>query len=535
MLKNKKHIAILIALSVIALTIGVLMFTSAESGPMSMSEDAKKIQENRVYDDTINYYNTVCSGISDVDDSARKVLDVSETSIGTSPDEAKKAYLSSLDELSDTTKKTQENFAHVNADVDNVEIGNNTHVVYKGALDPTLDSLTETANKVETQRDLIANINVEDTDHAGNAYSQTLSTIADNNSKVSGSLSDVLGKAVILSKPTVEKLKTDSACKSILGGPMSDDKYKDTTVDGLVDLKKRFYNSYDELGQATFQLSQLNLFSGGHDEEVTRLMLDNLDVAEKKARAASSTLKNWTNLYPEDDPQHEVAENHTGIRDRARDAYANLADEIQSLREDIDSSESQDMDTLGNIYKDHADSLKHAQIAAQRAHARSNLDFTPPTKPTSDAIAQLDDPSRGNADKQAVNHYMSLVNHRKDVLDEVQTLSDNASNLEGVDINQAVTTLTTDINGIADAVKTDGLAGEDTKTIQSHVETLRNQAATLQSLDTAAVNGQLSDIMDTASDAERSIFDIYARAIDGFDTKDMPTRQAIEKEVAKLE
>lgn len=535
MLKNKKHIAILIALSVIALAIGVLMFTSAESGPMSMSEDAKKIQENRVYDDTINYYNTVCSGISDVNDSARKVLDVSETSIGTSPDEAKKAYLSSLDELSDTTKKTQENFAHVNADVDNVEIGNNTHVVYKGALDPTLDSLTETANKVETQRDLIANINVEDTDHAGDAYSQTLSTIADNNSKVSGSLSDVLGKAVILSKPTVEKLKTDSACKSILGGPMSDEKYKDTTVDGLVDLKKRFYNSYDELGQATFQLSQLNLFSGGHDEEVTRLMLDNLDVAEKKARAASSTLKNWTNLYPTDDPQHEVAENHTDIRDRARDAYANLADEIQSLREDIDSSESQDMDTLGNIYKDHADSLKHAQIAAERAHARSNLDFMPPTKPTSDAIAKLDDPSRGNADKQVVDHYMSLVHHRKDVLDEVQILSDNASNLEGADINQAVTTLTTDINGIADAVKTDGLSEEDTHTVQSHVETLRNQAATLQSLDTAAVNDQLSDIMDTVSDAERSIFDIYARAIDDFDTKNMPTRQSIEKEVAKLE
>ena len=71
--------------------------------------------------------------------------------------------------------------------------------------------------------------------------------------------------------------------------------------------------------------------------------------------------------------------------------------------------------------------------------------------------------------------------------------------------------------------------------MQSHVETLRNQAATLQSLDTAAVNDQLSNIMDTVSDAQRSIFDIYARAIDSFDTKDMPTRQAIEKEVAKVQ
>lgn len=535
MLKNKKHIAILIALSVIALAIGVLMFTSAESGPMSMSEDAKKIQENRVYDDTVDYYNTVCSGIDDVAGSARGVLDVSETSIGTSPDETKKAYLTSLDKLLDTTQQTHKSFEKVNKDVDNVEIGNNTHVVYKGALDPTLDSLTETANKVETQRDMIANINVEDTDHANDAYTQTLSTIADNNSKVSGSLSDVLGKAIILSKPTVEKLKTDSACESILGGPMSDEKYKDTTVDGVVDLKKRFYNSYDELNQATFLLSQLNLFGGGHDDETTRLMLDNLDTAEKKARAASSTLKNWTNLYPKDSAEWEVTNDHAGIRDRARDAYAALADEIKSLREDIKASESQDAETLSDIYGDHADSLKHAQIAAARAHARSNLDFTPPTKPTSDAIAKLDDPSRGNADKQVVDHYMSLVNHRKDVLDEVQILSDDASNLEGANINQAVTTLVTDINGIADAVKTDGLAPEDTKTMQSHVETLRNQAATLGSLDTAAVNDQLSGIMDTVSDAQRSIFDIYARAIDGFDTKDMPTRQAIEKEVAKVQ
>ena len=130
---------------------------------------------------------------------------------------------------------------------------------------------------------------------------------------------------------------------------------------------------------------------------------------------------------------------------------------------------------------------------------------------------------------------MSLVNHRKDVLDEVQILSDDASNLEGANINQAVTTLVTDINGIADAVKTDGLAPEDTKTMQSHVETLRNQAATLESLDTAAVNDQLSGVMDTVSDAQRSIFNIYARAIDDFDTKDMPTRQAIEKEVAKVQ
>lgn len=513
------------------------MFTDSSSGPMAMTNEAKKLQEDRVYDDTVVYYDTVCSGIGDIDSTSRKVLDISETSIGQDDAKTKKDYIVSLDRLLDTTQRIKSDLSHINSEVKNVEIGNNTHVVYQGALDNTIRILDTAVADVEKQKRDIASLDVKETDKVNDAYSHALSTIADNNGKITGSLGDVFKKASVLSKPTIEIVKTSTSCAPIIGGPLSDEKYKDTTVDGVVDLKKRLYDSYDKMTKATFLLSQLGQFSGGHDNNSAGLIVKNLDEAEKNAYMASSTVKNWHNLYPHDDPQWEVSHDHEAIRDKTYSAYKGLGDEIKKLKDDINAHGRDDVENLGDIYKSHSKDLKQAQINAYRAHARGNLDFSPATQPTADAISHLQDPSQEKVDDKKVKEYLQIVKEKRSIVDASQKFSDDSQRLEGTDIDTAVSILTSGISGVADSVQenTKGLSEKDIHKVKSLAEDLREQAQVLGTLGHAEVNNRLSEILDSVSESQRSIFDIYSNFLCSYDTGNLPTRQKIESEARDLE
>lgn len=505
--------------------LSVLMLRNTTSGPMSLSEDAQKIHENAVYDDTVTYYSSICTTLNNVNDASRDVLDKSETSIGQNPEMARADYEASLERLRDTTSSASQKISDLNSSAPKVMLPNNTFIDYAGALDETQRILNENSSKIDVRISIIRDTDATN-ENAGAAYTAALTDVAETNGEVRSSLGSVFDKATILSQPTIDQLKNASPCASIIGGPMSDEKHKDVKVNALVDLKSKLYAAHDAFTLSAFYLSSVSEFTGADEKTLNELVTGSLEKAENESRKAASVLNDWSNPYAEGTPEWQVTKNHVKLRDSSRDTMTAFADELSAIHEEIGNSGDTGVTVIETAFENHSDALRTAQINAARAFARANLDFDPITMPTSDAVKELHNPADDKTDMSLVNQYTSLHDSRQSVINSVTQLSDTASSIEGMTIDDALSTLSSKMNDVASAISNASFTNDETQTASQELYALANE---IKSLTAYNANDQLPSIMERASSAQTRALTEMARERARLDHGNYQTRNEVQR------
>lgn len=521
-LQKRLIIGILVALLV---GMSVIMLRSTESGPMSLSEEAQELHKNAVYGDTVTYYSNVCDALNDVNTASRDVLGVSETSIGQDPEEARTEYEASLERLRDTTRGASRKVSELNANAPKVMLPNNTFIDYAGALDETERVLNENSSKLDEQTNVIKSVDSSN-ENASAAYTTALTDVAETNGAVRSSLSSVFDKATILSQPTIDQLKNASPCASIIGGPMSDEEHRDVKVDALVDLKDKLYIAHDAFTLSAFYLSDVSEFTGADEQALIDLVTGSLEKAENESRRAVSVLDEWSNPYDEGTPEWQVTNKHAKLRDSARDAMSAFANELRAVREEIENSGDTGVSAVENAFETHSDVLREAQITAARSFARANLDFDPTTVPTSDAVKELHNPADDEVNTQLVEQYAALHDSRQSVIDSVQRLSDTASSVEGMTIDDALSKITSAVNDVAATISNAPFKNDETLGAAQDLYALANE---IGSLTTYNANDQLPSIMERVSAAQTRALNEMARERDRLEPGNYQTRNEVQQ------
>lgn len=521
-LQKRSVIGVLAALLV---GLSVIMLRSTASGPMSLSEDAQKLHENTVYGDTVTYYSNVCDALNSVNTASRDVLNVSETSIGQDPEEAKADYEASLERLRATTNDASRKVSELNIDAPKVMLPNNTFIDYAGALDETERVLNENSSKLDEQANVIKSVDSSN-ENASAAYTTTLTDVAETNGAVRSSLSSVFDKATILSQPTINQLKNASPCASIIGGPMSDEEHRDVKVDALVDLKNTLYVAHDAFTLSAFYLSDVSEFTGADEQTLTDLVAGSLEKAENESRRAVSVLDKWSNPYDENTPEWQVTNKHAKLRDSTQDSLSAFANELHATRDEIENSGDVGVSTVENAFENHSDALRDAQINVARSFARANLDFDPVTVPTSDAVKELHNPADDEVDTSLVEQYTELHGSRQSVIDSVQRLSDTASSVEGMSIDNALSTLASAVNDVAAAISNAPFKNDETLGASQDLYILANE---IESLTAYNVNDQLPSIMERVSAAQTRALTEMARERDRLEPGNYQTRNEVQQ------
>lgn len=513
------------ALVALVIAMSALMLRNTASGPMSLSKEAQELHENAVYGDTVTYYSDVCDALNSVNTASRDVLNVSETSIGQDPEEARAEYEASLERLRATTRDASQKVSELNTNAPKVTLPNNTFIDYSGALDETQQVLNENSSKIDEQTAIIKDVNASD-ESANTAYTAALTDVAEANGEVRSSLSSVFDKATILSQPTIDQLKNASPCASIIGGPMSDDEHRDVKVDALVDLKDKLYAAHDAFTLSAFYLSDVSEFTGADEQTLNELVTGSLEKAENESRRAASILDEWANPYEEGTPEWQVTNKHVKLRNSARESMNAFADEIGAVRGEIENSGDTSVSAIENAFENHSDTLRDAQITAARAFARANLDFDPVTVPTSDAVKELHNPADDEADSALVDQYTALHNSRQSVIDSVQRLSDTASSVEGMTIDDALAKLSSAVNDVAATVSNAPFTNDETQGASQDLYALANG---IESLTVYNANDQLPSIMERVSSAQTRALTEMARERDRLEPGNYQTRNEVQR------
>ena len=523
--------AVIGALVALLTALGVLMLRNTASGPMALNEDAQKLHENTVYSDTIAYYSRVCDALGSVNTASQSVLDVSETSIGQDPEAARADYEASLARLSDTTRNASHSIAELNAHAPRVMLPNNTFIDYAGALDDTQRVLDDNAARIDEHTAIIKDTDTVD-GNASAAYTAALTEVAEANGNVRSSLSSVFDHATILTQPTIDQLKHASPCASIIGGPMSDDEYRDVTVDALVDLKDTLYTAHDTFTRSAFYLSNVSEYTGADEQTLHDLVVGTLEKAENESRQAVTMLDEWENPYDEHTPQWQVTNTHVKLRDATRNALDGFAHELHAVRDEIANADDTGVGAIEHAFDNHADALRDAQIATARAFARANLDFDPVTVPTSDAVKALHNPADDEVDTDIVDQYTALHDTRQATIDAVNQLSEAASSVEGMPIDDALAKLSSATRDVATAIRGAPFTNDETLAASGELAELADE---IGALSTYNANDALPSLMKRVASAQTRALTEMAHERDRLDPGNYQTRNEIQQLSAATE
>ena len=378
---DKKKVAAVALVGVLAAG-GTAVGINHVQGPMQVSEDAQKIHNKTVNDDTVAYYHEVCSALSDLHAIPLNFVDSSLDTLGLSPEEKASRHKTAAENLKRTAGDVTHHLQAIDSQAPTVRQVNGVPYDYRGALTPVIDQAgTYTAVFDKVLAD--PRWGSQDAEEVGNATREatsSISTWAGDTTQAAGSLGE---KAPVLSEATHESMTRIPECRMLTGGEFSGEEKQSIVVQDVVSAYSLLDDSYGKIQDKLARLDEVD-GSGAVSADVVQTQLADIwaDVAQEAGHAADA-YDAWHVTAPRGTPEYRAGEKAGEF------IHPEVPRELQhAAQEYSDAIRTAGPETLNSVVMDSEASqrARQAQIELARTTTHGLTAMEMPTAATAKAV-----------------------------------------------------------------------------------------------------------------------------------------------------
>ena len=486
---------------------GCFIYNNTSQESMQVDQDAIDLYNSQINNASLDYYDVVCSAVSETSDASKEFMRSSVDAVGRDNKETPGVYINALNMAAARLTDARERIDKTDERAPKIVNVNGDTTSYSGATKPLSKSLSDAIDAISEARDS-DDWRSDDTTRLSNAARSAMSTVSQSEENVSKSLNSVFDKAPIYSQATLDAVKSDSACASVFG-PFAEK--QDVVIKGVADFMITLNRSHHAFFEAIGGLQSLSMIEGVPVETTYRVAQESFTDAEKRVSDGLDDFRDWAPTASSDSDEGRAERSVTPSRDSAVKTYDEVHSWLKSVNERLSKINKSDADGLSEFFSSISPEIRDIQVKEAQMNSTARIDTDVRTEATRDLIKK-DSPTQVGPVKSLVDLSYRYRDSHKQSTDAFSAFSDATSSSQaGNDLAARKAEIASSLDALIESINASKKPIDGWRNSERDGSAERNAAADASSGSSEQLDA-LTDVVEWAKSARDKVNALDDRA-----------------------
>lgn len=447
--KQMLGVVIVVLLAVVA----TVVFVTARHGRMSVTDDQKKMYDNAVNQQTVDYYSAVCTSVNNIDDVSHDYMTVQADTVGDDPDDIAKAYRDKAGAMLSTLKESSSRMSDVDNNAPTVYFVDGTKFDFHGAISPMTDALSRGSRELS---DVVKSDDLSSHDQSvqSGATQRVTKVAMDTVSKSHESLTKVFTSAPLLSEATRHAVTNDSPCKELFNSDFAGDEGKKRVVHDLIEFQTVARTNYESVNSALNQVFAISDVGNVPTDVLRDGAIRAFDHVANTAQGEVDALRSWSITAPEGSPEFVASREAESFRSHGVKVGEDTSAWSRGVADRLRGVADGDSDGVADVIKDISPEVRDQMVSQTRFVTEVFTQLSLPTKPTQEGADKSVHEANPMLDApvvpSVVDGFSVVFDSHHEIVSSLQSMNDVLSSAEGKSVESVRSQLVSKLGTIAE-------------------------------------------------------------------------------------